>query len=245
VRDCRPKRNAGGLASFAIILVLGLPAPERASAGAHSSLGGMSGLIHVPTANVVDDGWFHFGHNVIDKEWSYDGRSVIDNRIWFVSIGFIPNLEITARATVLPGQSLIEEVPVDAVDRMLSLRYRVLREGVWPALAIGIDDLKGTRRFHSLYGVATKTVRPLDGPVEFEFSAGYGLRTLEAGHYLLDGGFGGVAVTPVKNLSGIVEYDSEKWSGAVRLTLFRRLDLEAALLNFDTASGGLSFRQHF
>jgi hypothetical protein len=240
----RSKRLSRSLCRLALLPALALLLPTRAGA-AHSSLGGMSGLIHVPTANVVDDGWFHFGYNLIDREWVYDGRPRIDNRIWFLSIGFFPNLEVTARATVLPGESLIEEVPVDAVDRMVSFRYRLLRESAWPALAVGIDDLKGTRRFHSLYGVATKTVRPLDGPVEFEISAGYGLRTLDAGHYLLDGGFGGIEIRPARNLSGIVEYDSEKWSGALRLTLLSRLDFQLALLDFTTPSGGLSFKQHF
>lgn len=240
----RLERLSRKLGRLALLLPLGflLATPGEA---AHSSLSGMSGLINVPTANVVDDGWFHFGYNLIDREWVYDGRPRIDNRIWFLSIGFFPNLEVTARATVLPGESLLEEVPVDAVDRMVSFRYRLIRESAWPALAVGIDDLKGTRRFHSLYSVATRTLRPLDGSVEFEISAGYGLRTLDAGHYLLDGGFGGIEVRPVRNLSGIVEYDSEKWSGAVRLTVLSRLDFQLALLNFTTASGGLSFKQHF
>ena len=117
----RPERLSRNLCRLALLpaLALCLPAPGQA---AHSSLGGMSGLIHVPTANVVEDGWFHFGYNLIDREWVYDGRPRIDNRIWFLSIGFFPNLEVTARATVLPGESLIEEVPVDAVERMIRIR---------------------------------------------------------------------------------------------------------------------------
>jgi hypothetical protein len=227
-------------------VVSGLSSPVLAQNQAHPSLGGSSGLFNVPTANVLSDGTFDFGYNVIDREWAYEGRGAIDNRIWFLSMGFLPRVEVTVRATVLPGESLLEEVPVDAVDRMASARLQVLREGRWsPAFAVGIEDLKGTRRFHSLYGVASRSVFREGIPVRAQISAGYGLRSIDAARYLLDGGFGGVELQFPHGISGIAEYDSEKWNAGLRLSLLSRVDFRLVFLNLDTISGGLSLRHRF
>ena len=209
------------------------------------SLGGMTGLFNVPTADVSSDGTFLFGYNVIDRHWAYEGREHIDNRIWFLTVGFLPRVEVSVRATALPGESLIEEVPVDAVDRSASARLRILDESVWPAISVGIDDVKGTRRFHSLYGVATRTLKAGSFPVRAQISAGYGLRTLDAARYLLDGGFGGVDLQVGDWISGIAEYDSEKWNGGIRLRILSRIDAQLAFLNMETASGGVSIRHRF
>lgn len=233
--------------AFTIIGALLLPAvvsvPIALGEAAHPSLGGTTGLFNVPTAEVTSEGTFYFGYNVFAKEWAYEGRGHLDNRVWFFTLGFLPRVEVSVRATVLPGQSLLEDVKVDALDRMGSGRVQLLKEKKWPALAVGIDDVKGTRRFHSLYGVATRTVN-LRGTIA-KFSAGYGLRSLHAARYLLDGGFGGVNVQPFPWISGVAEYDSEKWNAGLRLTLFSRVDLQLAYLDMKTASGGLSIRYHF
>src|SRR5512140_2823229 len=162
----------------AALLVAGGLSARAAHGEAHPSLGGTTGLFNVPTAEVTPEGKFYFGYNVFAKEWAYEGRGHLNNRVWYFTLGFLPRIEVSVRATVLPGQSLLENVKVDAVDRMARGRVQILKEKVWPAVALGIDDVKGTRRFHSLYGVATRTL-DLHGTT-VKFSAGYGLRSLHA-----------------------------------------------------------------
>jgi len=235
----------GPLAIVFLAVVLGL-SPSRAAAGERiefPSLGGTTGLLNTPTANVASDGHLFFGYHAIDKRWSYEGRTVLDNRIWYLTVGFLPNLEVSIRATVLPGESLLEDVPIDAVDRMGSFRYRFLKEKVWPSLAVGIDDIKGTRRLHSFYFVGTKSVKPFMVPVVAEFSLGYGLRTFDAARYLLDKEFGGIELKVGSWASGILEYDSEKWNAGLRLRAFSRLSAQVGVLHMEVLSGGLAWTQ--
>src|SRR5262249_17640204 len=152
--------------------------------------------------------------------------------------GFLPRLEVSIRATVLPGEHLIEEVKTPAADRMGSARIRAIDESRWPALAVGIDDVKGTRRVHSLYAVATKSVRPARGPLALEVSAGYASHAIRAARYTLDGGFGGAEVRAFGAVSGIVDYDTERWNAGGRIVLFRRLAAQAVFVDMDVLCGG-------
>jgi Exopolysaccharide biosynthesis protein YbjH len=219
--------------------LLARPIPAR------PSLGGMTGLLNTPTAEVTADGEFHLGYDLIAKDASYEGRGVVDNRIYFLTMGFLPNLEASIRATVLPGQSQIPEVRTSTIDRMGSARYRILPEKKWPALAIGMDDVRGTRRYHSFYLVATKGFEVSSRLLSASFSGGRGFRTFRAGRYLLDGTFGGADIILGNRAFFIVEYDSEKWNGGIRLCPFPQLTAQLAFLDFDTPSGGVAWTHRF
>lgn len=218
---------------------------ERAILEARPALGGMTGLLHVPTAHVTREGTLHAGYMHHDRSFSYEGRGVLDNRVYFVNTGLFPHVETTLRATVTPGEYLIDDVPVDAADRMFSVRVQSPWPHRGPVLAAGADDVRGTRRFHSLYFVATQGVEFDFTPLAAEVTCGFGLRTLAAPRYLLDGVFGGIQIRATPWAVGLAEYDSEKWSGGVRFVLFSRLSTTVALLNFEKLSGGAAWTHHF
>ncbi len=239
----------------AVTLMLLIAANGTAIAGA-TSLGGMTGLLNIPVAAVAPEGTFHLGYNLIDRDQSYEGRGTLDNRVYFLTMGFLPRTEVSIRATVLPGESHIEGLEADGVDRMGSGRILLLEEATaespgrsdwlsWPAVAVGMDDLKGTRRYHSLYCVATKSIRRREAGLGGSISAGYGFRTFRAGRYLLDGEFGGADIYFGKWVDFIVEYDSEKWNGGLRLFPAFPLTAQLALLNFETPSGGVAWTHRF
>jgi hypothetical protein len=232
----------------------GRPAPRwsrltsggsRAILEPRPGLGGMTGLLHVPTAHVTPEGGLHAGYMHHDRSYAYEGRGTLDNRVYFVNVGLLPYLEATLRATVTPGEYLIEDVPVDAADRMFSVRAQSPWPGRGPVLAAGMDDIRGTRRFHSLYVVATQGFEFDFTPLAAEITCGFGLRTLTAPRYLLDGVFGGVQLRATPWAVGLAEYDSEKWSGGVRLMLYSRLSMTVALLDFEKLSGGAAWTHHF
>jgi hypothetical protein len=218
-------------------------APWAAAAGSAppaASLGGTTGIVIVPTAEVLPDRSVRFGAVFVDKDWTYEGRGVTDHEIYFVSFGFLPRLEVTIRATVQPGIPLLEGEEAPAVDRMGSARVKLLVERTLrPAIALGVDDPRGTKFFHALYFVSTKSLAI--GRARCRITAGYGSDVLTARNYVLNGFFGGAELFPTPWLTIAVDYDTEKLNTSVRLRLVGRFGLHAALLHLDTPSGGLDW----
>jgi hypothetical protein len=224
----------------AIVLGLTPPSPARATGAA---LDGMTGLVNTPTAEVLPDASVRLGAAEVDEEWAFHGRGRMDNRIFTVALGFLPRTEVAIRATWLPELSLLELQSATVVDRLAAGRLLVLTEAALrPAVAVGIDDVRGTRLFHSSYVVATKTLLA-SGPL-LRASLGRGLRVLDAGEYVLDGTFGGVEIGwgPV---SALLDFDTEKWNSGARLTAFGHVGAHLALLDLDTPSGGLTWIHRF
>jgi hypothetical protein len=132
------------------------------------------------------------------------------------------------------------------VDRGGSGRILLLTEGDWrPALAVGGDDVRGTRRFHALYAVASKTFDLPPKWLQARVSAGYGSTVLDAKQYVLEGGFGGGELVFSDVVSLALDYDSEKWNTLIRLVAFKHLAVRYALLNFEVPAGGLTWTQSF
>lgn len=226
-------------APFVVAVALAAAAPAR-SAGL--ALNGMTGLVNTPTAEVLPDATVRFGASQVDEERAFFGRGQMDNRLFFVSIGFLPRTEVSIRATWLPELSLLESRDTAVVDRLAGGRFLVLAEGRLPALALGVDDVRGTRLFHSSYAVATKTLRA--GRPCLRASLGYGSRLLEAGDYVLDGTFGGLEAS-AGPASALLDFDTETWNSAARLTAFGRLSVLIALLDLKTPSGGIAWIHRF
>jgi hypothetical protein len=232
--------------TVALLLLAAAPSARGAAPQTgHASLGGTSGLINTPTADVLSDATFRFGYFRIDKKWAYQLRGVSDNDVYFVSFGFLPRVELTVRATVFKDVTLLPNTDFPQVDRMGSARILVLPEGRAPAVAVGLDDPRGTRRFHSLYVVGTKTVPMPLGQMTLRASGGYGFPAFSAARRVLDGAFGGVELGFPGRVTGTLEYDSEKWNTDVCLVFLGRLSVHAALLHLDTLSGGAAWAQPF
>lgn len=226
-------------------LLVALPAgAARPVAGVSPpALNGMSGLVGVPSAAVLPDGHVRLGASWIDEEWAYQGRGEMDNEIYYVTFGFLPRVEVSVRATHLPELTLLSTGNAIVVDRLASGRLLLRRGGRGPAVAVGIDDVRGTRLFHSLYAVATERVRV--GPGALELTVGYGSDALVADVHVLDGVFGGVAVRPVPWAAAQLDFDTEKWNSGVALTAFGRWTVQVVLLHLDTPSGGLAWTHRF
>jgi hypothetical protein len=208
------------------------------------ALHGMTGLVNVPTAEMLPDGVVRFGAGLVDREWAYQGRGDMDNEVWFLAIGFLPRVEASIRATVLPELSLLESQETPAVDRLASARILLRAEdGMVPAVAAGIDDVRGTRLFHSLYVTATKTLR--EGAPAIRGTLGYGADPIEANLHVLRGAFGGVEVEVRPWARALLDFDTEKWNSGVALTAFGRLSSQLVLLHLDTPSGALSWTHRF
>lgn len=222
-------------------------APNAPIAATSSTTGagfnGTTGLINTPSAAVTPHGAFRLGFTYLDADWSYIGRGQRDNRFYYFTLGFLPRVEISVRATIFRERDVVVEGEQTVADRVASARVRLLNEGRFPSLAIGGDDLKGNRRTHSLYAVSTKTVR-LGTSLMCRASVGFGSRWIEE-RALLDGAFGGLECGFPDALIFLLENDTEKWNAGLRVVAFSRLTAQVALLHFETISGGVGWTQGF
>ena len=126
---------------------------------------------------------------------------------------------------------------------MASARVELLRpRSGRPGLAAGIEDARGSRRFHSTYVVAGMPFPLLT--LRARAAAGYGFRPFTATRHVLDGAFGALEVSPRGWLRAQLEYDSEKWNAALGCSPAAGFRFRAALLHLESLSlgAGWSYR---
>lgn len=208
------------------------------------NLTGMTGFVNTPWAGVLADRRLEAGYSHLPQKWAYDHRGTNDNEVYYVTLGFLPRVEVSARWTVIPGlTSFEEEVPESELtdtDYMASGRLCLLPPTTnRPGLAVGIEDAKGTRRFHSTYGVAGLPWRIQQ--VQGRLSMGYAFRALKAGRRTLLGTFGAVEVSPWRLLAAQLEYDTEKWNLGLAVPAPYGIRFRAAWLHMQSLSVGIGF----
>ena len=205
------------------------------------SFTGMTGFINTPWAGVIPDRTLEAGYASVPRAWAYDHRGTNENQLFSTTLGFLPRVETSLRWTRIRGYHSFQEIVPDSrlvdIDRMASARVALLppRPGM-PGLALGVEDARGQRRFHSTYAV-TGMPFSLAG-VQGRLAAGYGFRIFPAVRYVLNGAFGAAEVAPLPWLRAQMEYDSEKWNAGLGLNPWAGLRLRAALLHLESLSLG-------
>lgn len=145
-----------------LLLLVGSAAAADEPFNGPSNWGG-TGLMEIPTARVMQQGRFRFGASQVDPY-----------RYYYIGVSPLEGLEIDFKVTEALGVTASPGDPNWAgygndKDKSLDFKYRVLPEGKWwPAVAIGIMDPQGTRKYPSQYLVASKQVYP------FDFTIGFG-----------------------------------------------------------------------
>jgi hypothetical protein len=205
------------------------------------SFSGMTGFVNTPWADVLQDRTLEAGFASIPRAWAYDHRGTSENQLFSTTLGFLPRVETALRWSRIRGYHSFQEIAPDSrlvdIDRMASARVALWRPRPGrPGLALGIEDARGQRRFHSTYAV-TGLPMAIAG-MHARVSAGYGFRILDAARRVLDGAFGAVELAPWPWLRGQLEYDTEKWNAGVGLSPWAGLRLRAALLNLESLSLG-------
>lgn len=212
------------------------PAPEEWVA-----FSGMTGFIQTPWAGVIADRGLEAGYDWVPKKWAYDHRGRNDNQIFYATLGFLPRVETAIRWTRIPGYHSFEEIVPDSklvdIDRMSSGRVELVPPTrSHPGLAAGIEDIQGTRRFHSTYAVAGMPFSIFH--LESRASLGYGFRAFDASRYVLDGTFGALEIVPTRFVRVQAEYDTEKWNIGLGLSPGAGFRIRAALLDLESFTIG-------
>lgn len=209
------------------------------------SLSGMTGFINTPWVGVMRDKGLALGYNRLSKKWSYDERGKHANEVYHATVGVLPQLEASFRWTRIPGRlGFLPDDPDNELttdtDHMASARLMLLTpRHDRPGLAIGVEDVEGTRRFHSTYIVTGMPIE-IKG-VQSRISLGYAPDVFTATRHVLDGGFGAFEISPWRAVAARVEHDSEKMNVGIGVDLGFGLRLRAAALNLETLGVGVGW----
>jgi len=230
------------MAIFEILAILAICVLLPAGAYADISLAGTTGLITIPVANVLEDGslnvgisYFHQSYRHLDRPETYDMIP-----LW-VSIGYLPSLELSARLTTMPKLSRAGAKPPPYRDGMASFQWRVFGESArLPAVAIGARDVYGFALFNTLYLVFSKHIRIRR--VRVGVHLGQGVDWMGGRYGVVDGGkdiptkhrmigtFGGIEIPITRAVDFALEYDTTKLNFGIGVRLLSRVQFQGALL---------------
>lgn len=216
---------------------------------------GITGLVHVPTAETAKAGTFSVGghwrnRNTLPENFFVDSEcGVYDS--WQAHLGAAVfdcfELSYSILLFKIPRYNTdYNDIGYYAKDQQFCAKLRLLPEGKWwPAVAIGGTDLftsagPSNQYQASYYGAATKT---------FDFCNQQLKATLAYRHWRdpknsrWEGLVGGVEYRPsfVPQMTAMAEWTGAHVNLGLNATLFRHVFLQASLLNWRWPSAGIAF----
>ena len=220
---------------------------------------GITGMIHVPTAEMAPEGDARIGGSFLNREFLPDGLVVDGEKYhtfnYYLAITPFSWIELAYVETLLKSHKYddpTEKVGYYMKDRHFAVKVRPLKEGkYWPAVAIGtqdpgrsVEDKTGDYTyFGNYYIAATKHWRP--GGHELGFHLTY--RHYRSDHNRKWNGLvGGVTYRPAfaTNCRAMVEYTGNDVNVGVDCLLWKHLFIQAVLQNGKYFSGGLRFEMN-
>ena len=190
------------------------------------SVTGTSGLIHIPSARMLEDGQLVLGAAFIPKPYFRRYNKRINPGLnTYITYGILPFVEVMFRYTHelnMPVNTTTRYFP----DRMLTIRARLLNEKKYlPALVIGLQDMsayiintcKVCSNYAATYIVLSKNLKLNFG--NFDFSMGYAEDLFDLRYKDLDGVFGGISFTPniFDKVSISIEHNSKGFNTGLKL----------------------------
>jgi len=213
------------------------------------SLTGTTGLFHIPTAEIMPDRTFMAGLSQVPAEYSLYGRGIHDNRAGFVTVAFLPRVELMFRYTYMLGVDRSSATSGPFMDRMVAGRLLILREkGSRPALLLGIHDpgmsmdIAANKYFGANYLVSSKTLEAVGFSAGLHLGYALDIKTEET--QVFDGIFGGASLShqQIPWFQIMAEHDSFRWNAGAKLLLLNRIQLMAGLMELKRPAGGISYR---
>jgi hypothetical protein len=222
----RPRRGLWqGTCAFALLLFCGVPA--KAQEALPSTLMGGPGLIEMPSARMAPDGDLGFNASFFQGNQRYS-----------LNFQALPWFSASFRYA---GLAKFDPLFPTYYDRSFAVKLRLWDEtDVFPAVAVGLNDIVGTGVYSGEYLVATKSLGPLDltagigwgrlatantvrNPLALisDTFETRGNDTTGVGQFTLSqyfrgrniGLFGGVAWrTPIEGLTVLAEYSSDAYA---------------------------------
>ena len=212
------------------------------------SVTGTSGLIHIPSARMLEDGQLVLGaayipNGIYHRTYGPDKFKVGINPglNTYVSYGLLPFFEIMFRYSHelnLPVTPETEYFP----DRMFSARLRVLNETKnLPSIVFGVHDLSQyislaslNPNFFTNYIVSSKLFSISDN-LNIEIDFGYAFDISKYTSIAYRGFFGGIKIkhNSFNKLSLSAEHNSKKFIFGAKLKLLNNLEIMGGIWDFD------------
>jgi hypothetical protein len=210
---------------------------------ASTSMIGTTGLILIPTAHIITDGKLALGlaSYTEAKYASYNFDYVY---VYYATIGYLPFLELSLRATKFPGLEWSKTYS-SGTERMASVKLQVLKENVYfPSVVLGIHDLYGKSvQFNAQYIVISKSMQiPLIGTMGIHIGDALNpIKSKRIYNYSMKGIFAGIEKDLCKYVTAMLEYDTHKYNLGLRIApLGNRIYIDVAVLGFKRISGGMN-----
>jgi len=212
------------------------------------SVTGVPGYVRIPSATFNKDGTMWFGTSFLPRQHLPYSNYRYDALAAYVGVTFLSFIEIDLRVT---RQLNIPEGWHHVVDRVPSVRFRILKERKWvPALAVGLHDIitslesGAARHFGASYLVLSKNfhIKPLQ--LNMEATGGWGAKKFIWKNNEFIGFFGGILLTfdKIKWMNLVCDYDGTDINAGLQFVCFKHLYVTAATMGFDSFTGTLSYR---
>lgn len=217
---------------------------------------GLSGLLHVPSADMDDEGIARLGAHALNKHFTpagfKHGGKKYNTSDYYISVTAFPWLELSYAFTLLKMEERYYDgttgkVGYKSKDRNLSFKLRLLKEkDWWPSVAIGGNDIHGTA-YLTNYWVAASKHYDLGGHLLGAHAAWRDWHKSRAskGNAKWNGLAGGITYSPPVDhhrLRGIVEYTGHEINIGADYLLLGHVLLQATLQQGRYFSGGLCFQ---
>jgi hypothetical protein len=210
---------------------------------------GLSGLLRVPVAELPLDGTLSFGSNIIDENINSFGHFKTKGYLTFVSLTYLPFLEINLSITRLFNPYIRKEYGENQAigDRSLNLKVKITNEDKFifnssAGLYNVIAAFGGEKAIHNHSGffVIDKNI-VLNDFVRIKVLLGYGFNIFKnASSTILHGPFYGTNLKLFNVVSLMTEYDGKHSNSGLRIKLFDHLSILGGLLQHKHFSGGVS-----
>lgn len=206
------------------------------------SIMGYNGLFRIPTANKNNDREVSFAFAYVDKRISVLENGISPNSRAFISMNYLPFLEIN----IILNNLVHSDSPQQANgDRQSSFKLILTDLGIFPNVAFGVYDALGSLEgggVHSdfLYITSTKTF-DIYRAVKVEMSMGYAREIYHVQSTGLYGLFGGIALIFFDSIKIYGEYDSQYYNFGTNIRLLNHIVLFGGFLEGKYFSGGAGF----
>ena len=223
---------------------------------------GVTGLLHMPSAEMQDDKTFIVGGNYLNEHitpnpWTYGTYN------YFLNATILPFFEVAYTATMFKAKTIGIDWKVDGEkftnqDRYFSARIRLIKEGkFWkhmPAIVVGTSDpytesgdgqissTDGNGYFCRFDVAATKHF--LVGSERWGLHISYLYNNRRS--YKLNGIAAGITYNPsfVPDLRIILEHDTKDFAIGATYELFNQIHAQFEFQGFKYFTGGLAYKVH-
>lgn len=228
---------------------------------------GITGLLHMPNAEMQKDATFMLGGNFLNKHnlpnqswWGYDSYN------YFINFTFFERFEIAYICTLVKGQPGLNYWPEQTwgkfvnQDRHFAAKFQLVKEGEWwkhmPSIVVGVSDpTTGSRGDYTnldVSGYNNGYFNRWFAAISKHFNLSLGEIGLHATYlynqrkdYPLNGMALGINYRPIihKNLNFIAEYDTKTFNvGALYSLWADHFNLLFELQDGKYISAGLTYK---